>query len=69
MTFDRAPSYYAVASSRPLEEITLDTVRARHELGVGALRLELPAAKASPNVAKARGGRVPGWNLERMAIS
>ncbi len=52
MTFERAPSFYTVASSSPLEKIALDTVRVRHELGVGALRLELPPAKASPNVAK-----------------
>jgi len=52
MTFDRAPSFYAVASSRPLGEIAPATVLSRHELGVGALRLELPPAKASQNVAK-----------------
>lgn len=52
MTFDRAPSFYAVASSRPLQEVAPPSVLARHELGVGALRLELAPAKASPNVAK-----------------
>jgi uncharacterized protein (TIGR02186 family) len=52
MTFERAPSFYAVASSRPLNEIAPATVLSRHELGVNALRLELPPAKASPNVAK-----------------
>ena len=51
MTFDRAPSYYAVASSRPLAEIAPETVLAREEMGIRYLRLDLPRAKASPNVA------------------
>lgn len=51
MTFDRAPSFYSVASSRPLETVAPATVRARHEMGVDHLRLELPRAKASPNIA------------------
>jgi uncharacterized protein (TIGR02186 family) len=51
MTFDRAPSYYAVASSGPLAEVAAETVRVRHELGVEHLRLDLPRAKASANVA------------------
>lgn len=51
MTFDSVPSFYAVASSRPLEEVAPETVLARHEMGVSYLRLDLPRAKASPNVA------------------
>jgi uncharacterized protein (TIGR02186 family) len=51
MTFDRVPSFYGIASSRPLEEIVPATVLARHEMGVEHLRLELARAKASPNVA------------------
>ena len=51
MTFERAPSFYAVASSIPLEEIA-PALRARHELGTDFLRLELPPAKASPNIAQ-----------------
>jgi uncharacterized protein (TIGR02186 family) len=53
MTFDRAPSFYAVASSKPLDDIAADSVRARHELGLDYLRLDLPRAKASANVASA----------------
>ncbi|MFQ6018121.1 MAG: TIGR02186 family protein [Kiloniellaceae bacterium] len=53
MTFDRAPSFYAIASSRPLSEIASDSVRVREEMGIENLRLELPRAKASPNVAAA----------------
>ena len=52
MTFERAPSFYAIASSNPLEQIAPDAVRDRHELGVDSLRLELPSAKASPNIAQ-----------------
>lgn len=53
MTFDRVPSFYAVASSRPLDEIAAETVLARHEMGIDHLRLALPRAKASPNMATA----------------
>ena len=52
MTFDRAPSFYAIATSKPIREIAPDVVRARHEMGVDALRLDLPSAKASPNIAR-----------------
>jgi len=52
MTFARAPSYYAVASSRPLHEIAAESLLARHEMGVENLRLALPRAKASANVAQ-----------------
>ncbi len=51
MTFDRAPSFYAIASSRPLAQIAAQTVLAREEMGLQYLRLDLPRAKASPNVA------------------
>jgi uncharacterized protein (TIGR02186 family) len=52
MTFDEVPSYYAIASSRPLEEIASETLLARNEMGVERLKLELPRAKASPNLAQ-----------------
>lgn len=51
MTFEQVPSFFAMASSRPLEEIAAPTVRARKEMGLEYLRLKLPPAKASPNVA------------------
>ena len=41
--FDNVPSFYHVASSRPLEDVTTPSVRARHEIGLDALSLE-PAA-------------------------
>ena len=52
MTFDEAPSFYAIASSRPLDEIAGPAVRARNEMGVDHLRIELPRAKASENIAR-----------------
>lgn len=52
MTFDRAPSFYSISSSRPLAEIAPPTVLARHQMGLDNLRLELPRAKASANVAQ-----------------
>ncbi len=52
MTFDRAPSYYAISSSRPLAEVAPSTLLARLQMGLDNLRLELPGAKASANVAQ-----------------
>jgi uncharacterized protein (TIGR02186 family) len=51
MTFERAPSFYAIASSRPLAEIAQETVLSREQMGLDHLRLDLPRAKASANVA------------------
>jgi len=51
MTFPSAPSFYAVASSRPLDEVASPALLKRHEMGVEYLRLNLPRAKASANVA------------------
>jgi uncharacterized protein (TIGR02186 family) len=53
MTFEDVPGFYAIASTRPLEEVAPATVLARNEMGLENLRLELPRAKASPNVAQA----------------
>ncbi len=52
MTFEEVPSFYAIASSRPLEEIVSESVLARNEMGVERLKLKLPRAKASPNLAQ-----------------
>ena len=51
ITFARAPSFYAIAASKPIGEIVPDVVRARHEMGIDALRLDLPPALASPGIA------------------
>jgi uncharacterized protein (TIGR02186 family) len=52
MTFDRVPGFYAIASSRPLAEVARETVLVRHQMGLDKLRLDLPRAKASANVAQ-----------------
>jgi uncharacterized protein (TIGR02186 family) len=52
MTFEEVPSFYAIFSSRPLEEIASESVLARYEMGVERLKLELPRAKASPDLAQ-----------------
>jgi uncharacterized protein (TIGR02186 family) len=67
MTFERAPSFYSIASSRPLEELAPATMLARHEMGIEHLRLELARAKASPNVAAEwRDGLIR--NLQRLGL-
>jgi uncharacterized protein (TIGR02186 family) len=40
LTFRNVPSFYAVASNRPLDQIATVDVRARHELGLEHLRLD-----------------------------
>jgi uncharacterized protein (TIGR02186 family) len=52
MTFERVPSFYAVAASAPLKEIATPAVRQRNGIGLDALDIDLPPAKASPNVAR-----------------
>lgn len=51
MTFERVPSFYAFAASRPLSEIAMPPVLRRHEIGLDYLDPALPRAKASENVA------------------
>jgi uncharacterized protein (TIGR02186 family) len=52
MTFERVPSFYAVAASAPLSQIATPQVRQRNGIGLDALDISLPPAKASPNVAR-----------------
>ncbi len=40
VTFDNIPTYYAVASTRPLDQIDAEDVLKLHEIGVENLRLE-----------------------------
>jgi len=40
LTFRNVPSFYAVASNRPLDQVANIDVRARHELGLEYLRLD-----------------------------
>lgn len=52
MTFQQVPSFYAVAATRPLDEIADPTVLRSLEIGLSNLRLALPAALASSNLAE-----------------
>ncbi len=49
MRYRSAPSFYAIASSRPIERIVDDRTRAIYELGVDSLQLS-PASGAAPAV-------------------
>ncbi len=49
MTFPTAPSFYALASSRPLDEMVDPFERARLRLGMDDLDLQ-PSGRASPNL-------------------
>jgi uncharacterized protein (TIGR02186 family) len=53
LTFERVPSFYAVASTRPLDEIAADTVLAANGIGLAHLDFDLPAAKAAGPVREA----------------
>ena len=52
MTIDDVPGFYAIAASRPLDEITGEPVRRRHRMGVEYLPIAPPSTKASPNIAE-----------------
>ena len=43
ITFERVPSFYAVASSGPLEEVVAPAVRAQQQIGVEHLQFHAPA--------------------------
>ncbi|UYY57453.1 TIGR02186 family protein [Sphingomonas sp. S2-65] len=49
MRYRSAPSFYAIASSRPVRELVDDRTRAIYELGLDSLQLS-PASGASPDV-------------------
>jgi uncharacterized protein (TIGR02186 family) len=49
MRYRSAPSFYAIASSRPIEKIVDERTRAIYELGVDSLQLS-PASGAAPEV-------------------
>jgi len=49
MRYRSAPSFYAIASSRPIDQIVDERTRAIYELGVDSLQLS-PASGAAPEV-------------------
>ena len=52
ITFESVPSFYAVAATRPLDEIAASSVLLRNQIGLDHLQIDLPRAKASENVAE-----------------
>ncbi|HEX6977844.1 MAG TPA: TIGR02186 family protein [Alphaproteobacteria bacterium] len=58
VTFTGAPSFYRLAASRPLDEITTPALRARHQIGVDQLRI-VPQRSLDPDrLAEFRAGLV-----------
>ncbi len=49
MSFNQAPSFFAIAANRPLGEIAAESELRLHQMGVEHI-VDLPPAKASPNV-------------------
>lgn len=49
MRYRSAPSFYAIASSRPIKQLVDDRTRAIYELGLDSLQLS-PASSAAPTV-------------------
>ncbi|MBL8661068.1 MAG: TIGR02186 family protein [Rhodospirillales bacterium] len=54
MAFDGVPAYYAVASSRPLDEILEERVISRHQIGSNNLRLRSPRGGGEVDVKEFR---------------
>lgn len=50
-TFEPLPGYFWVASSRPIDDIANQAILARHQMGLEHLRLNIPRARVSPNMA------------------
>jgi uncharacterized protein (TIGR02186 family) len=47
--FRRVPSFYAVATNKPLHELASPQVLARHQIGIENLRLDAGGREADPN--------------------
>jgi uncharacterized protein (TIGR02186 family) len=58
MTFGGVPSFYRVASSRPLVDVATPAIRARHQLGVEYLRFNPPPGAGGGELAAFREGLV-----------
>ncbi|HET6468292.1 MAG TPA: TIGR02186 family protein [Geminicoccaceae bacterium] len=68
LRFRDVPGYYAVASSRPLDEIAAPHVRQRHELGVENLRLRLGAGETADEAELAAFQRALIRNKQRQRL-
>jgi uncharacterized protein (TIGR02186 family) len=56
MRFDEVPSFYRIASSRPLDQITTQGMRQRLQIGIGAVRAVPAAAAPAEEIAAFRDG-------------
>jgi uncharacterized protein (TIGR02186 family) len=56
MRFDEVPSFYRVASSRPLDQITTQGMRQRLQIGIGSVRAVPATAADAAEIAAFRDG-------------
>jgi uncharacterized protein (TIGR02186 family) len=54
VSFQAVPTFYAIASSRPLDQITSSTVRLRQQIGIDALDLPSPDENDADDLAEFR---------------
>jgi uncharacterized protein (TIGR02186 family) len=66
MTFTGVPAFYRVASSRPLAEITLPQVQARHQLGIENLRFSTLGNATPQEIADFRTGLLRNREREQL---
>jgi uncharacterized protein (TIGR02186 family) len=66
MTFTGVPAFYRVASSRPLAEITLPQVQARHQLGIENLRFNTLGNATPQEIADFRAGLLRNREREQL---
>jgi uncharacterized protein (TIGR02186 family) len=50
VTFENVPSYYAIASTRPLDEVAAEATMIGYEIGFDHVRMELPPGTTRPSV-------------------
>ncbi|MBK8907759.1 MAG: TIGR02186 family protein [Rhodospirillales bacterium] len=63
VTFTDVPSFYAVASSRPIEQFVSDSVGARHEIGIEQVRLTASDVAPAEDLSEFREGFIR--NMQR----
>lgn len=73
--FEGVPSFYRVASSRPLDQVGTPGMRQRHQIGVGAVNARPPEGTSPERLAEFRDGLVRAklreglWNDEPGKVS
>jgi len=69
MTFAGVPSFYRIAATRPLTEITSPSVRGRHQLGVDQLRLNPDQPASDVELTAFREGLVRNKEQARLFLA